>query len=371
MRLPVVIIGITFAVIFLLVATRPKLEPVTTPERVWNVDAVPARQATVQPELELFGELVAGRRSELRPGVSGTIVSVGDNFHEGGSVAKGELLLQVDAFDYETDLAEQRSMLKESQVKLEMLNRDYKRAEELFAEKNVSEQFLDAAELDVLQQEAVVEQRQIGVKRAQRDLRDTRLTAPFGGVVNNVSADLGKEVGGFGNDMIAELIDTSRVEVRFSLTNAQYGRLLESGEPVVGRPVRVIWSIGDREFEYPAQIERVGAEIASATGGIDVFAVIDTGGEQSTLRPGAFVAVRLPDKAYVDVFTAPDSALYGDNVVYVVRNERLAVRRVDVVGYTGTRILFRPTPDAPIEDGDLIVTTQVREGGAGAKVVVR
>lgn len=371
MRLPIVIIGVTFATIFLLIATRPDLEPVETPERVWNVDAVEARKLTLQPDLALFGELVAGRRSELRPGVSGTIVKIGDNFHEGGSARKGELLLQIDPFDYEKNLAEQRSMLKESEVRLEMLKRDYQRAQELFAEKNVSEQFLDAAELDVLQQEAVVEQRQIGVQRAARDLRDTKLTAPFDGVVNKVNANLGKEIGGFGNDMVAELIDTSRIEVRFSLTNAQYGRLLENDEPIVGRPARVLWTVGDRTLNYEATIERVGAEIASTTGGIDAFAVIDTGGEQSQLRPGAFVSVNLPDKEYANVMQAPDSALYGKDVLYIVRDDRLVERQVDVVGYSGTQMLFRARREYPIEDGDLIVTTQIREGGAGAKVAVR
>ena len=111
--------------------------------------------------------------------------------------------MQIDPFDYETDLAEQRSMLVESEVKLEMLRRDLERAKELYVAKNVSEQFLDEANLNVLQQEAIVEQRRIGVRRAGRDLADTRLVAPFDGVVNSVNAALGMQFSGFGADMIA------------------------------------------------------------------------------------------------------------------------------------------------------------------------
>ncbi len=370
-RLPVIIVGVTAAVIFILMATRPELEPVEVPERVWNVNVVEVRQGSIQPTLKLFGEVVAGRRSELRPAVSGVMIAIGENFHDGGVVHKGELLVQIDPFVFETDLAEQRSMLKESKVKLEMLRRDHQRAKELYAAKNVSEQFLDGAELDVLQQEAIVEQREIGVRRARRDLSDARLVAPFDGVANSVNAALGKQFSGFGSDMVGEVIDTSRVEVRFSLSNEQFGQLLKNGEPIIGRPSRVSWEVGARALEYDATIARVGAEIASTTGGVDVYAVIDTGGEQSMLRPGAFVAVEMPGQVYSNAVQAPDTALYGDNIVFVVKDERLAERHIEIIGYAGSDIIFRSSDGEAIVDGDLIVTTQIREGGPGARVAVR
>ena len=369
--LPAGIAGTTLAIIFFLLATRPELEPVEAPERIWNVDVIEARNGRVQPTLNLFGEVVAGRRSELTPAVSGVMVEIGPNFHDGGIVREGELLVQIDPFDYETDLAEQRSMLKESRVKLEMLRRDLDRAEELYAAKNVSEQFLDTAKLDVEQQEAITEQREIGVRRAARDLEDTRLVAPFDGVVNNVNAALGKQFSGFGADMIGEIIDTSRAEVRFSLSNEQFGRLLRDGADIVGRTVRVAWEVGGQALAFDAVIGRVGAEIKSTTGSVDLYAVVDTGGEQSMLRPGAFVSVQMPGQSFSDVFRAPDTALYGEDMIFVVRDERLAERHIDIVGYAGNDIIFRNGKGEPIVDGDLIVTTQIREGGPGARVAMR
>jgi len=369
--LPLSIVGVTIAVIFILMATRPKLEPVQAPERIWNVNVVEAREGSIQPTLNLFGEVVAGRRSELRPAVSGVMVAIGENFHDGGVVHKDELLVQIDPFDYETDLAEQRSMLKESKVRLAMLNRDLDRAKELFAAKNVSEQFLDGAELDVLQQEAIVEQREIGVRRARRDLDNTRLVAPFDGVVNSVNAALGKQFSGFGADMVGEVIDTSHVDVRFSLSNEQFGRLLKNGETIIGRSLKVSWEVGARALEYDAVIERVGAEITSTTGGVDVYGAIDTGGEQSPLRPGAFVAIQMPGQVYDNALRAPDTVLYGESIIFIVKDERLVERRIEIIGYAGSDIIFRSGDGAAIVDGDLIVTTQIREGGPGARVAVR
>lgn len=370
-RLPLIIVIVTITVIYLLMATRPRLEPVQAPERIWNVDAIVAEHRTIQPTLNLFGEVIAGRRSELRPAVSGVMVEIGENFRNGGVIQKGELLVQIDPFTYETDLAEQRSMRVEAEVRLEMLRRDFDRAKELYVAKNVSEQFLDSARLDVLQQEAIVEQRGIGVRRAEHDLKESRLVAPFDGVAANVNAALGKQFSGFGADMIGELIDTSRIEVRFSLTNAQYGRLLESDESVVGRPATVTWKVGERTLSFDALIERVGAEITSTTGGVDVYAIVDTGGEQSRLRPGAFVGISLADKQYERALRAPDSAVYGERTVFVIDDDRLSERQIDILGYAGNDILFRSTGDKPIVDGDRIVTTQLREGGPGARVSVR
>ena len=370
-RLPLLVLAATAGLIILLVATRPELTPVERPERVWPVEVEEIRQGTVTPELRLFGEIVAGRRSELRPQVAGVIVEVGESLHEGGMAEKGALLLRIDPFDYQTGLADQRAMLTEARARLEKLRRDLKRARELFAEKNVSEQFLDDAQLAVTQQESLVQQREIGVQRSERDLADTRLLAPFSGVLANVNADLGKQVSDFGDAKIADLIDTSRLEARFSLTNTQYGRLINSEESLLGRPVQVLWDVGDEPVVYAAVIARVGGEIAATTGGIEVYATIDSAGSQTALRPGAFVRINLPDRAYSGVFSAPESVLYGEDRLYVVEDGRMSERRVRVVGYTGSDILFESAGSPALRDGDRVVITQLREGGAGARVSVR
>ncbi len=369
--LPLLIFVTAMVLISVLMATRPRLEVTPAPERVWYVEIATAEHRTRQPQLNLFGEVVAGRRSELRPAVSGDMVAIGENFREGAFVRKGELLVQIDPFDYETGLAEQRSMLKESEVKLEMLRRELARAKELYAANNVSEQFLDGAELDVAQQEAIVEQREIGMRRAARDLEETRLVAPFDGVVHNVNAAIGKNFSGFGADIVGEVIDTSQIEVRFTLSNAQYGRLLESGESIVGRPAQIRWEVGDSFFEYRSEIRRVGGEITSTTGGVEAYAVIAEADGPILLRPGAFVRVSLPDTAFSNALQVPDTALYGDDMVYVVEGDRLAARTIEVLGFTGSDVLCRGVGDTPIRDGDRIVITQLREAGPGSRVSIR
>ena len=146
---------------------------------------------------------------------------------------------------------------------------------------------------------------------------------------------------------------------------------LRAARSIVGRPAMISWEVGDSRFEYRAEIRRVGAEIASTTGGIDAFAVVEAGGEPNRLRPGAFVSVSLPDMAFDAAIQAPDTALYRDSLVYVVEDGRLASREVDLLGYAGSDVLIRSTGDPVIRDGDQIVTTQLREAGPGSKVIIR
>jgi RND family efflux transporter MFP subunit len=367
--LPLMILLAVIVIGFYLLSTRKVLVPIAPEERVWAVDAVSASYADVQPELTLYGQVISARSSELRGRVSGRIVEVAANFRDGGIVEKDELLLSIDRFDYETELAQQRSILKEAEIAMKKSRRKYARAAELHDEKNVSDEFLDDAELNLRQEEARVEQQGIAVLRAERDLQETAIVAPFSGVISEQSVELGQQVGS--NDKLADLIDLSRLEVRFSLSNTQFGRLIGPEESLAGRAVKVIWEVGSEPLSFNGLISRAGAQISSSMGGVTVYATLDATDRFTRIRPGALVLVRVADRVYKSVIQAPDSVLYSDNTVYLIHDERLISEVVDVVGFSEGAVYFRPQADGAIINGDLIVTTQLREAGVGALVEVR
>ena len=78
-------------------------------------------------------------------------------------------------------------------------------------------------------------------------------------MINDVSASLGKQVSTF-NDKIGEIIDINNLEVRFSLSKAQYGRLVEDDLSVIGRPVSIQWTL-NVFLEWPLSLhEQSGIE---------------------------------------------------------------------------------------------------------------
>ena len=344
----------TFLVISLLRATKDEPEVLVIPEKSWPVSVIEAQYSDVQPTLSLFGEVITSRRSELRSLVGGQVVQVGENFKEGAVVEKGELLLRIDDFEY-------RNAVIEESAKLEVMNRDFDRADELFKQGNISEQFRDNALLEKTKQELVLSE-------VEKDLRDTELFAPFDGVINDVQATLGKQVSTL-NDKIGEIIDIKNMEVRFSLSKAQYGRLLEDTDKILGRKIEMSWTVGKRDLVFNASVSRVGAEITSNTGGVNIFAnIVINSSEESPLRPGAFVRLKMPDKTYESVVSIPETAVYEDKYIFIVNDQRLKKIMIEILGYDQSKVLVKPLDDSKIKNGDYVVVNQLREAGENVKV---
>ena len=352
---PIVLLLVgTFLVISFLRATKEEPEILVIEEKSWPVSVIEAQYGDVQPTVALFGEVITSRRSELRALVGGQVIKVGENFKEGAVVKKGELLLRIDDFEY-------RNSVTEETAKLDVMTRDFERADELFKQGSISEQFRDNALLEKTQQELVLSE-------SEKDLRDTELFAPFDGVINDVQATLGKQVSTF-NDKIGEIIDIKNMEVRFSISKSQYGRLLEDESEILGRAIEVRWTVGQKDLIFDASISRVGAEITSNTGGVNIFATIEMDKEQETpLRPGAFVRLRMPDKTYVSVIRIPETAVFNDEYIYIVKDQRLKKVGIAISGYDQSNVLIKPIEELMIQNGDLIVTNQLREAGEGVKV---
>jgi len=383
-------------------STRPEVQPAPAIERVWTVRAEPARFADHRPVLELYGDLVAGREVTLRPLVAGEVVEAAAKLVEGGAFAAGERLIAIDPFDYQAArdelAAEEReararraelqsrlqsewTMLRLDQTRLELARRDLTRHEQLRGSQAASEKALDDAKMVLAeheatlahrrqtietlgarleQQDAVIGRLGVAIRRAERDLANTELRAPFAGFVTEVSAAIGKRVGI--GDPIARLIDGAWLEIRFTLSDAEFGRLWQDG--LIGREVQALWRLGATSFPITGRVARVESTIDPTSGGVEVFAEVTGNPEGAPLRPGAFVAVLLPDRLHREVVELPASALFHGDTVYAIEGGRLQPRPVEVVADLGARILVR----GELAAGDPIVTSRLAEIGPGLKV---
>lgn len=402
---PVAVLGAAVMIFQHMLATKPPVVRKPIEEKVHFVDTVTASRRTVVPRLVLYGNIVAGREVELRPLVSGRVVRVSETFSNGGIVRKGDLLVEIDSFEYRIAVTERKTQLAEARARLTEIEADLKgekasiqherhqielRQRDLARRKallergastakllddsklalSVQQQKLDerirrstALEARLAQQNAVITRTEWAVTRAERNLRDTRLVAPFHGFLSDISTGIGKKVGV--NDKIALLTDAGRFEAEFQVSDAQYARLVREGR-VIGRPASVVWQTGGGIFTFPATIARVSGRVSSASGGVNLLARLQATDTTTLLRPGVFVEVRMAGTAYRNVLRLPDDALVDERFVYVVVDERLVRRRVTVAGRVGNDILVR----GEIADGDRIVARTFPEIGPGLKVNV-
>jgi membrane fusion protein, multidrug efflux system len=410
--LPVLIIAIAVSGFMYLRSTRPQATPKPVTEKVWPVSVFEARLTDERPAIREFGTVVAGSVVELRPLVDGRIVKLGENFVEGAAVRRGETLVVIDPFDYEVEVADkkaaiaeaaarlkearsdlraQRQMLEISRAQVKLRKTDLERKRKLSARGSLSRKTRDDASIAyneakqsvqsntqlserldarIEQMSAALARSGAALRRAERNLSETLLIAPEDGYLANAVAAVGQRVGS--NDRLARLIVTQRLEVSFQLSRSDFGRLAGSAGPdagplLIGRPVIVDWRVGDKSFRFNAEIERLGAEIDAASGGIGIYARLIDPNVQTPLRPGAFVEVSVPGNIYRNVLRLPESALGGDGTIYVIEKNRLAARPVKVLRRVAKDVLVR----ADIPPGTKIVTTHFPEIGPGLRVEVR
>lgn len=316
-------------------ATKPQVERTGAVEWERPIAAATVQIADIRPSIEAFGEVMAHRGVEMRALVAGPVVAVGENFVNGGTVRAGALLVEIDPFEYRAAVAEAEAALKEARAllaeteaelgaeeaglvedrtQLALAERELERRQELLVKGTALEKAVDNAlvrrsdraramaatdrrvaglRARIVRQEAVIARSAVALRRAERDLANTRLVAPFDGYLTEVSAALGKRLGV--NDRVVRLLDQTRLDIRIHLSDADYGRLVSSAAGLGGRPVEVVWRAGERRFPFRAVIQRADGEVDAASGGVRVYARIEDGTAAAVpLRPGAFVEVSIP-----------------------------------------------------------------------------
>ncbi len=404
---PVAILAGAVAAYAALKESRPVPAKRPPAEKVWPVEAVTVRFESISPMLHLYGETVAGRKVVLRPLVSGPVVEVHPGLREGGIVKKGETLLVIDPFDYEGAVVEARARLEEAAARLAELEaalkleedaleserrqlalaeKDLARARPLVKRGAASKKLLDDRQLIVTQRRQAVEQRENNLKvwrariaqqqaararfawllrQAERRLAETRLKAPFDAYVTDANAEVGQRLSV--NDRVATLIDRRWIEARFTLSNQQYGRILAQAGTLIGRAVEVRWQVGKHRLTYHARITHLAATIAATKGGVTVYARLDDPLKPSAIRPGAFVDILMPDRSYDAIVRLPETAVYGNDTVYVINGKgRLEPRKVEVVGIDEGQVLVQ----GAVRAGEKVVRTRLSAPNKGLRVEV-
>jgi len=371
---------------------------------VYTVNSVVAEKGTFQPKLTVYGEAQPAQSVELRSLVAGQIVAVNPSLKVGARIEKGAELFKIDPFAFERELAGadsniaettariaenrsriniERSDIRNLKDQLDLAQKDLERISALRERGTATArdvesrslivsqrmQALERAELNLVaeksrlnQQEAILERFKWAKRQAERNISDTILRAPLNGIISEKNVAEGRLINA--NDMAVALYEADKLEVRFTLTDQRFGRIQSDRIGVVGRKVDVIWNIGGEEFRYPATIDRIGAQITSDRGGVEVIAVIDADVDKTALRPGAFVEIIVPDKAFEGHFRFPETALYEGDTVYVVVDGKLASRKVSLHAYDGDHVILA----GEISDGDVIMTTRIAEVSNGLAV---
>ncbi|MGM0586314.1 MAG: efflux RND transporter periplasmic adaptor subunit, partial [Pseudomonadota bacterium] len=204
----------------------------------------------------------------------------------------------------------------------------------------------------------------LAVDDAERALAETEMRAPFAGLLTDVAAAPGRRVSA--NERLAVLVDPTRLEAAFPVSNAEYARLLDATGALAERPARVSLETGDGQAaEMPAQLIRAGAAAGAGRTGRTLFARL-TPEAGRLLREGDFVAVRLQEPPMEKVAVLPAAAATEDGRILVVgEDDRLEERAVSIQRRQGDRLVVAGAPF-----GARVVAVRKPQLGPGVKVEV-
>lgn len=184
-----------------------------------NTDSAPITDVTVAhvkagPIYKAYtgvGTVMPEDYARIMAKVAGRIASI--LVDEGKPVRKGQLLMQIDTFDYARAVESASALKDASYASLEKASRDFKRMEELHKSKAISEQnYQDtktALDLTMYQYEQV----KVALAIAERNLKECRVTSPISGIVTNKFVNEGELTGPQQVAFVIMQMDKVKVEV--------------------------------------------------------------------------------------------------------------------------------------------------------------
>lgn len=390
----------------LLVATKPRVEPLQGSERSWTVDTLVAMPQPHSPMLRLLGRIESTQTVQLRAAISADVSEVLVN--EGDHVVKGRLLLRLDEREAqlqlrqrEAELAEIRAQLTSEQSRhendktildheqelLALAQQELERAQRLKLDNLASQTRIDEARQIVLRQQISVEQRQLALQdhearkakleaqaartgalrdQAALDLERTQIRAPFDARITRLASAPGDRVRP--GDALLNLYNTRAMEVRTQIPTPELPVIqaaLATGAPL-GATARV------NGHTITLALAQLSGDIKPGRGGRDaLFSFVES---QPMLVAGQVFSLDLALPAIDATLAVPRETIYGSNRLYTVVENRLRGHEIERLGAA----FIDPTGDekrdlvlvrgASLVPGDLIVVTQLPNAVDGLSV---
>ena len=370
----VAIIGIAFAIILAKSAKKPESQISQPKLPAVEVQIAEATRHTYR--IQSQGTALPRTSIRLVSEVSGKVGPVAESFDVGQIFAKGDVLLKIDARDYELALAQARSQVAQAQLRLQM---EVNEADVVRREWELLNQGeptgLQAREPQLASARAALEAALAAEEAAKRNLDRCEIRAPFDGMV----ARAGVRPGQFAAlaTPLGELFATDVAEVRLPLiaSDLSFIDLPRPGAKVaLGQAPKVTLSAqaGERRTEWLGHIVRSEETVDPMNRMVYVVAqVVDPYGlakrDGAPLRSGTFVRTRIEGRTQENVIVLPRQALRGKDRVWIadpvwIESETSTLQ--EWLGYRDqqTRLIFRSVDVSFADAKQVIVAAGIQQG---------
>ena len=334
-------------------------ETVATQDLVYKIQS----QGTVKPKYE----------TSLSSEVNGRIISLADNFIEGGFFNAGDVLVRVEPADYQTNVKAAEASLANAQAALEEEKARGRVAEEewrSFTDGKAPELGLRRPQLASAL--ANVRSAEAELERARRDLSRTEIRAPYAGLVKSRAVDLGQFISR--GTSVGMIYGTDVAEVRLPITDndSAFIQLPDFTADEMKPEVMLTAVVAGEIVQWPAKLVRTEGVLDERSRVIYGVAQVNdpyqrNNPNKAPLRFGRFVQAEIVGEATEQVVVVPRHLLLAKQQVLVVDNQsELQFRTVEVERADDRFAYIR----SGFAEGDRLATSAIANPLAGTLVRV-
>ncbi|MBT6791519.1 MAG: efflux RND transporter periplasmic adaptor subunit [Gammaproteobacteria bacterium] len=355
-----------------IIMSRPMPEQLTVSETTSAIRAMTVVKESLRLKIRSEGTVTPKTQTNVIPEIKGRVTWISPNLVVGGYFQAGDLLVTIDAADYEARTGLAQAQLLRAEAELEHKRFELQRLQTLIKDNLVSQSNLEnAARAHKIAKANVIESK-INLAQAERDLSRTKITAPFEGMVRSESIDIGQFVQQ--GAPIASIYASDAVEVRLPIVNAQLAYLdpanLQRGEldPATAPMIRLTARYAGTSFVWRGQLARTEGEIDAQSRMITAVARVRQDNQSPDVPPlqvGAFVAAEIEGQYLNDIVRLPRAALRPNSRVLIIDGDnRLRFRAVNVLRLENDFVLI----DSGLESGEVVNLSPIQTVVDGMRV---
>ncbi|WP_081702985.1 efflux RND transporter periplasmic adaptor subunit [Desulfuromonas sp. TF] len=300
---------------------------------------------TVRPPLALVGTAEPRRLAEVAAQTDGLVESL--EARKGDTVSRGDALVRLRTLPVQLQLQETRARLAETRDRIGKARGDLRRARQLFDQKFISEEELEARSTDLSALENQAEQFRAAVRIMEDRLARMTVRAPFSGQVVEEKTETGQWLAE--GDTIVELADLGVIHVTVQVPEKH---ISEIGR---GTPAEVTFdALTGRTF--PGEVSAVVPRADPASRTFPVEIAIDN--PHGKILAGMLARVTFHLGAPQTVLLIPKDALIpqpqGGGRIFKVTEGQAKQVTVDILGAYGDRYALKGV-DGNLAPGDRVV----------------
>ncbi|MDQ6717446.1 MAG: efflux RND transporter periplasmic adaptor subunit [Gemmatimonadota bacterium] len=281
-----------------------------------------ASNGTLTTGPALSGTLLPEREASIRSQITGSVTQT--YVEQGSSVGAGAVLARIDASGITDAYNSARSGVTSARSAADLATRDLARNQRLLAAGAIAERDIEQSRRASIAANAALEEAKSRLASAERQVRNTVITAPFGGIVSERPVSAGDVVQA--GTAVVTVVDPSSMRLEASVPTEQ----LASIRP--GIPVSFTVS-GYPGRQFVGHVTRINPTVDPATRQVRIYVSIPNAGR--ALVGGLFATGRLGSDVRTGLVIPVAALDTRGATATVMRIKGGCVQRVDVV--TGLR----------------------------------